>query len=431
MELSKTDILNYIKPSNLRKQPVFVNMASLGLLQIANYIIPIVVIPFVVRALGADSFGKASYAQNIIAYLTIIVNYGFEYSATQEVAINRENHSKLISIFWTVIKTKLMLLLASFVILGTLYFTFPKVHEDPVLYLFAALVNIGFALFPTWFFQGMEKMAKMAALNFAIRITSGTLTILLITVPEHYRYYLLISSTAYIVVGFIAFCYVIGHYKLMPEEGTHNEWAPVKKGFPIFLNNIFATLYTTAGFTILGLYCTDAELGIYSGAYKIIMAFVMLTSMPITLALFPNISRKFNESRSAGYSQLKKSSIIVGVFAITITVFVFFAAPLLVSLLLGSDFTASTPLLRAFSPLPFLIIMASMFTVQGLYGLQLQKYAPYIGLTSGIVCITLTITLFPVCGYYSAIIGYLTAELTEIMLSASVIRFNLRKGGAQ
>ncbi len=371
------NIARYLSIRNLRKQPIFVNMASLGLLQIANYVIPIVVIPFVVRALGADSFGKASYAQNIIAYLTIIVNYGFEYSATQEVAINRENHSKLISIFWTVIKTKLLLLLASFVILGILYFTFPKVHEDPVLYLFAALVNVGFTLFPTWFFQGMEKMAKMAALNFAIRVTSGTLTILLITAPEHYRYYLLISSAAYIVVSFIAFLYVIRHYNLMPKKETHNEWAPVKKGFPIFLNNIFATLYTTAGFTILGLYCTDSELGIYSGAYKIIMAFVMLTSMPITLAL--------------------------------------------------SEFTDSTPLLRAFSPLPFLIIMASMFTVQGLYGLQLQKYSPYIGLTSGIVCMTLTVTLFPIYGYYSAIIGYLAAETTEITFAGVIIYLNRKE----
>lgn len=421
------NIARYLSIRNLRKQPIFVNMASLGLLQIANYVIPIVVIPFVVRALGADSFGKASYAQNIIAYLTIIVNYGFEYSATQEVAINRENHSKLISIFWTVIKTKLLLLLASFVILGILYFTFPKVHEDPVLYLFAALVNVGFTLFPTWFFQGMEKMAKMAALNFAIRVTSGTLTILLITAPEHYRYYLLISSAAYIVVSFIAFLYVIRHYNLMPKKETHNEWAPVKKGFPIFLNNIFATLYTTAGFTILGLYCTDSELGIYSGAYKIIMAFVMLTSMPITLALFPNISRRFNESKSAGFSQLKKSSFIVGVFAISITVFVFFAAPLLVNLLLGSEFTDSTPLLRAFSPLPFLIIMASMFTVQGLYGLQLQKYSPYIGLTSGIVCMTLTVTLFPIYGYYSAIIGYLAAETTEITFAGVIIYLNRKE----
>ena len=58
---------------------IFGNMASLGILQIANYIIPIIVIPFIVRGLGVDKFGVVSYAQNIISYFTIIVTYGFEW----------------------------------------------------------------------------------------------------------------------------------------------------------------------------------------------------------------------------------------------------------------------------------------------------------------------------------------------------------------
>lgn len=407
--------------SNLRKQPVFVNMASLGLLQIANYIIPIIVIPFVVRALGVDAYGRASYAQNIIAYLTIIVNYGFEYSATQDVAINRENHRKLVNIFWTVIRSKLLLLCVSFLILGILYFTFDKVHNDLPLFLCAALVNFGFAMFPTWFFQGVEKMGKMAAFNFAIRLLSGTLTILLITAPEHYRYYLLISSLAYIVVGTVAFVYVIKKYDLKPDNGISIEKSVVRKGFPIFLNNICASLYTTAGFTILGLYCTDTELGYYSGAYKIIMAFVMLTSMPINLSLFPVISRKFNESTTAGLNALKKCIIIVAVFAGLMAVCVFFLAEPLTHLLLGQEFEASINLLKLFAPLPFLIIMASMMTVQGIYGMQLQKYAPFIGLTTGLACVGITLYLIPLTGYYAAALGYMISECIEIIISGTII----------
>ena len=408
--------------SKIKNNTILTNIASLGLLQMANYVIPILVIPFVTRALGADAFGKAMYAQNIIAYLTIIVNYGFEYAATQDVAINKENHQRLVDIFWSVISSKFVLLLVSFMILCGLYFVFPRVHEDIQLYLFAALVNIGFAIFPTWFFQGMEKMAKMAIFNFSVRVISGTLTVLLITAPSHYRFYLLISSLAYVVVGFVAFIYVIKHYSLLPKNFKF-DFSPIKKGFPIFLNLAFATLYTTAGFTILGFYFSDMDLGFYSGAYKIIMAFVMLTSMPISMSLFPMISRKFNESRAEGLATLKKCSYIVGGVGILVSIFVFLAAPILVRLLLGPEFGLSVNMLRAFAPLPFLIIMASMFTVQGLYGMQMQKYAPFVGLTVGVSCVGFTLLLIPSLGIYSAIVGYVSAELVEVLISAGIIIF--------
>ena len=52
-------------------------MASVGVLQIANYVVPLLVIPFVTRALGKEAFGAVSYAQNIV---TTYVNYSILFS---------------------------------------------------------------------------------------------------------------------------------------------------------------------------------------------------------------------------------------------------------------------------------------------------------------------------------------------------------------
>ncbi len=54
------------------------NMTALGVLQIANYLIPLLVLPVVSRVLGATLFGSVGYAQNIVSYLTLLVNFGFE-----------------------------------------------------------------------------------------------------------------------------------------------------------------------------------------------------------------------------------------------------------------------------------------------------------------------------------------------------------------
>jgi PST family polysaccharide transporter len=419
----------FLKIINIKSQPLFVNMASLGLLQLANYAIPIIIIPFIVRALGVDFFGKTSYAQNIISYLTIIVNFGFEYSATQDIAIHKDDKNKLKTIFWTVLRFKTILLILSFVALGVLYFVFSKVHEDGLLYLYAALINIGFVLFPTWFFQGIEKMAKMAMFNFTIKALGAILIVLMIHAPADYRLYLLLLSLSYVAVGILSLIYVIKKYELTSStpQDKHLSQKVIKKGFPIFLNNLFGTLYTAAGLTILGFYVSDKDLGIYAGAYKIIMAVMMLTSMPINIALFPVMSRKFNDSIHDGWIFFKSCLWKIGIFAFFISVCVFLFAPLIVHLFLGHEFQASIPLLQIFSILPFLVIIASLFTVQGLYGLQLQKFAPFVGGLVGTFCIIINFILIPKFGLLGAAIGYISSEVIEIALVSLILLANKKK----
>lgn len=408
-----------LRLQDIKHSVVVKNVLSVGLIQAANYLIPIVVIPFVVRALGTEYFGKASYAQNITAYLTILVNYGFEYSATQEIAINKENKDKLKSLFWSVMRFKGLLLAISFVILFLLYITGGRVHEDPLLYMYAALTNIGVVLFPTWFFQGMEEMHKMAITNVAIKLLGALLVIGLVTAPSDYRLYLLFLSVSYILAGAVSFVYVVHHFKL-GYISKAKEKNVITQGFPVFLNTVFATLYSVGGITILGFFASDTEIGLYAGAHKIAMAVVLVTSTPMTMALFPNMSRKFKESKAEGRKHFERCLLLTGIASLAVSIVSFFAAPYAIRILLGEKFLASEDVFRLLSPLPFLITMASMFTIQGLYGLQLYKYAPYIGVTVGVFSTVCNLALIPRYGMYGTAISYLLSELLEIVLSGYV-----------
>lgn len=397
-------------------------MASLGLLQVANYAIPVLIIPFVVRALGADAFGNVSYIQNIIAYLTILVNYGFDYSATRAIALCKGNNNEQKNVFWTTIYYKLLLFIISFLILCILFFIWPRAQADSTLFIYAFLINIGFTLFPNWFFQGIEEMGKMACFNFLIKFLGGICVVILVRNNTDDGLYLLLLSLSYIAVGLFAFIYVIRHYNI--------GWNPCEikiqkklfaKSTPIFLNTLFGTVYSTFGLTYLGFFADNTDLGIYSGAYKIIIAFVMLINFPISMSLFPAMTKKFSESKEAGWSFFKKSMVYVTLFACLSCGVIFFASPIIVSLFLGSEFMTAVPLLRFLSVLPLLIIVASMFTIQGLYAFQLERYAPYIGFTVMCICICVTVLLVPRWGIFGAACGYLIAELAEIILSGSLV----------
>ena len=414
----------YIK--RISSQPLFVNIASLGMVQIANYLIPVIIVPFVIRALGVEAFGKASYAQNIVAYLTILVNFGFDYSATQDVAINRDDKEKLRSVFWTVINFKVILLSVSFVVLGALYFTSHKVNEEPLLYFYAALINVGFVFFPNWFFQGMEKMAKMSLFNFAVKFIGALLVVLVVSSPADYCLYLLILSLTYALVGILAFFYVLRRFDL----GAHRcsmEKKIITKSVPVFLNTIFASLYTMSGMTILGMYVSDIELGVYGGVYKIIMAFVVLASMPINVAIFPMMSREFEKSQASGFLLMRKMVRILFPVMLLYCACICWFSPLIVRVFLGEQAGNSVFYLRLFSLLPMLVVFASFLTVQCLYGLHLQKYAPWVGGIVGLLCVAANFWVIPIYGSIGAIAAYLGAEVLEMLLSGMFVFFYIKR----
>lgn len=404
------------------------NMASLSLLQMANYLIPILVLPFIVRDLGVEMIGKISYAQNIIQYFTIFITYGFEYSATREIAIHKNNHEKTKQIFWSVIVTKILLLTISFFCLLVLSACWGRVQEDIPLYLCLFAVNIGFTFFPTWFFQGIEKMKSMAIVNFLIKSIGTGMSVFFIHAPEDYLVFAYMPSSAHAILGFAAFIYVIRKYKLSSVSFVREEFfTQNKKAFPIFLNTLFTTLYTIANTTILGLFVNDYDLGIYSGAYKIIMCILMVTSMPINLSIFPSIGKKMEESKKEGLKLFKRMGIYVVLISILFSGLTWIFAPILVKILLGAEFLPCIPILKVFSCLPFLVITASLCTVQGLYGLGFQKYAPIMGLIVGSICIFMNFQFIPLWGMYGAAISWIISQFLEILISGGIVLFMSKK----
>ncbi|MBR4841146.1 MAG: oligosaccharide flippase family protein [Paludibacteraceae bacterium] len=403
---------------------VLKNVASLTLMQVANALIPLLVVPFVVRALGVEAFGKVSYAQNIVAYFTLFVNYGFEYSATQDIALCRQDPERVRVVFWSVLKSKALFLLGAFVVFLALMSLFPKMGEEPILYLFAFLINVGMAITPTWLFQGMETMGKVALVNVTMKALSAVLTILLVVAPSDYCLYILFLSLSYCLAGIALF--IMAYVKYGLKYTSEFDFAPLKKGFPIFLNNVFSNMYALGGITLIGILLTDVEIGIYAGGHKIVAAMSMLLSMPLSMALFPSLSLEFASSVVSGWQKLKAYLALILVAGSLFTLAVYFMSPIIVRLFLGEAFGEVVPLLQYLSPIPMLVVIATMFTVQGLYGMQLQRYAPWVG--AAILCLSLTLyyILIPICGVYGAALGYVASEILEISIVYSLLRFHLR-----
>ena len=403
-------------------------MISLGVLQVANYLIPFIVLPIISRILGASLFGSISYAQNIVTYLTLLINYGFEYSATRQIALASDNKEKRDLIFWTVITAKVCLLLLSFVVLALLPLFIPRVACDPRLYVYTALANVGIVFFPTWFLQGEQQMDKMAWANFITKLSGAIMVIALVREASYYRLYPLLLSLASIVVGIGALIYVIRHFSIGQYKVTKESLNEVfGAGFPIFLNNVFVSLYTTVNMTLLGWFTTDETIGYFSAAQKLIMALIMVVVLPVSTAVYPEISRRFEASKTEGAKFLIRVLLLAGSAAAIVSILTYLTSSLVIPIIYGPGYEPAISILRQLSPLPFLVMIATLLTVQGLYGMGLHKLAPWVGLTLAIVCISLNLFLLPNYGVKAVCFSWNVAEVLECIIVGLILLINGRK----
>ena len=93
------------------------NFSYLTLLQVAGYIFPLITMPYLARVIGVEGFGKIAFASAIIVWFQTVSDWGFNFTATRDVAKNRDNKEKVSEIFSNVLWARCILTVVSFLLL--------------------------------------------------------------------------------------------------------------------------------------------------------------------------------------------------------------------------------------------------------------------------------------------------------------------------
>lgn len=279
------------------KRVLLENMLSLASLRVANYVLPLVVLPYLVRVLGVEKFGLIAFAFAFVQYFVILTEYGFNFSATREISVNRGNKHKIQEIFSSVMLVKLALMVISFFILVALVTTIPKFKNDHLVYFYAFGMVLGKIFFPVWFFQGMEKMRYITFLNVLSKLIFTVCIFLFIRTEQDYIYVPIMNSLGFILAGIAGLIVVRKDFGIrftIPgfESITHQ----VKEGWHISISKIAISFYTTLNIFILGLFTNNIVVGYYAAGEKIIRVITELFN-PVFEAFYPYISKIAFQSR--------------------------------------------------------------------------------------------------------------------------------------
>lgn len=380
------------------KNTVFKNFIFLSLMQGANYILPLITIPYLIRTIGIEKYGLVAFAQSYAAYFVIFIDYGFSLSATKQISINRYNQQKLSEIFSSVIFVKLAFMLVSFLISTIIIFSFKKFSSDYVIFYFSLIVLFGQLLFPVWFFQGLEKMKYITFVNILIKSIFTLCIFIFIKQVSDYIYVPLLNSLGFLVGGFIAFVIALKQFRIKIIFNSRLIKAQLFEGWHLFLAILSTNIYRSANTFLLGLVSSNVAIGYYALASKIIISIQALMS-PISQSLYPYLSKKY-------YGLSRKDSVnnlffiakyyLLALFVLIILIFIF--SPLIIRLIVAKPMLEAVFDMRILS---FVVLFGSLnylFGAMGLVNLNLENY-----FTKSIVVVSiLDIILCLILSYFFA-----------------------------
>jgi len=402
------------------------NTFSLSILQFANYVLPLITIPYVVRVIGPDKFGLISFAQAFATYFLLVVNYGFDLSATREISSNRDNKNTLVRIYSNVLFTKAFLFTLCTLIFTSLIFLIPKFRENILVFIVSYLIVAGYVLFPTWLFQGLEKLYITSIFNFIVKLlfTIG----IFIFVRNKNDFYLvpLLMSLGQIFAGTLALMYSLKllDWKInMPR--LEDIFRELKNGFWVFISLVFINFYTISNTFILGFFAPHENVGYFASGSKLVLVFQTLVLAPLAQSLYPHVGKILRNDLNRGIEYIKKFSVIVTALTLPASIFLLIFAPILVKVFLGDQYLPSINVVRILSFFPFIIGLSNLYGIQTTLNLKMDKDFFKVVMGGSIINLLLNVLLDHKLAEIGSSVSWL---ITEIYITSAFIILLEAKG---
>ena len=347
----------------LLKHVALRNVLLLYLVQFSSYVMPLITLPYLSRVLSPEKFGLIAYAQAFMWYFITLTDYGFNLSATRQIAIHQQDTEEVSRIFSTVMVCKVLLTLLGLIILMTTVLAIPKLRPDWLLFLLAFLSVVGNCLFPLWLFQGLQKLGHAAIRDFLAKIVGIVALLSLVHSDKDYLLVAGIQGGSAALAGLIGLACVPLACPVLRWRTPG--WRQIRQalvtGWPLYLSLAASSFAGVTNIMLLGLFSTPAEVGYYSGAQRIVGALKSLLG-PVVTAVYPMVSLRAGRSKLEALSFVRKYAFLLSSPFLVMGILVMTAGPWIVRVALGAKYDPSIILMQIMAMSPFLVALSHVYS---------------------------------------------------------------------
>jgi O-antigen/teichoic acid export membrane protein len=340
------------------------NIAALGAMEIAIYLIPLVTLPYLTRTLGVESYGKVAFVQVVIAFSMLLVDYGFSWSATQKISAHRGERALIAKIFSATWAAQWLLAMLACVFISAALLTIPLLSRDANLYVMGMLIVFGNVLFPLWLLQGLERMREVAIIQVISRIAVLPLVFIFVRDSTDTIIAVALVGMGSVIAGIMSLVW-IKRFKIVEFQRPviHEIAGALRAGAGLFVSRISISTYTVLIPLILGVVAGPAVLAYFNLADKARSAAQSALS-PIAQALFPRMSHLYKYDQIGARNLLNKSMLAVLLVGGGSGALLWVFSDYIVLILGGPSFSDAAAVLRWLSMLPLIIGLSNIFGVQ-------------------------------------------------------------------
>lgn len=319
-------MFKYNKYSDSRKILIS-NFSYLSILEITGLIFPILTYPYLIRVLGGELYGNIIYAQVLLSYVIITTNYGFSISAIRDISENRNDTSKVNTVFSSVIYLKSLICIICLIVCFAVVYIFNLDHK--LIYFLSIGTCIQEIFFPIWIFQGMEKMRYITIISFLSRLSFVVLIFIFVKhmedywlVPLFYSFGGILTSILSIIIVRSKFHVSFISVSLSDLKNTFNQ------STPFFASRIAVVIMERTNVILLGAFMGYSSVAVYDLAIKVI-SIVKIPISIVSQVLYPYTAKSRN------FTIITKiySFMLVGTLFVSIMLYI--CAPYIVDILGG------------------------------------------------------------------------------------------------
>jgi len=396
---------------------VMKNFFSLTFLKGLEYLVPLFLVPYLVRTLGLERYGIVQSAVSFMYIFYILTNFGFNYSAARQISIYRDNPEMSSKIAGAILILKSLLMMLSFIIMLGLAMSIPSLQSELGLIILTFGFIVGDVLFPVWLYQGYEKMFYLSRFQIIARIVLFVCTIVLIKTPEDYLYYPMIYYGSQILMAISTLMFanrLLGVSIAVPTKDILvREYRLALKPF---FSSIAQVLYTQPRLFYVSLIASPMMTGAFAIADKAAGVFQLFPAWLFVISALPRLSYMYEHEQEKCMKTLAMYQKWTCIYAFIMTPIALISAPWIIYAFSGQFHEEATFIFRILC-VETLILTANIFLIHyfpiaGKYGVFAKIY--------GITCIV-TLLLFmifsQVLGVMGIIYGIISSSVLVLLLT--------------
>lgn len=385
-------------------------------------VIPLVVTPFLTRALLENKIGEFTYSRSIASYFVLFAMLGIVKYGQRVISQNRSNEIRLRKAFWSLYTVHVVF---SVIALIVYYVAILFISDNRTLYCIQGLYVLSALFDITWLYYGLENFRGVVVRNAVIKIAEALLYILLIKTPDDIYLYAVINCSVFLLSQMVLMPGAIREIK--PISVNWNECKEHIKPLMVFAVAVIGiTLYTVFDTTLLGFFSTKDNVAFYEYSNRIAKIPLAVASV-IGTVLFPRACKLVAENSIEEQKKyLSFSMIIVSIVGSVSFWGLLAVGEPLARIYLGENFGSCGPIIGALSSLVYIVGIGDVVRTQLMIPNGMDKqYIVSIMLSAvtNLILSTILIVNFPKeIQVYGAVIGTIAAEFVGMLYQLIICR---------